>query len=130
MTSKDSVYGEPFSSLKCVGQVWGSKIVEATWFASGLVYVHGIQILPFTPATELLLPYDWVAEEWPVLSASFAASPPPEEWLGIAYGDLAVIDPEAAWDNFLQLSKFDNGATLTNYLHWAATRPQAQVIRA
>jgi len=125
MTSTDSVYPSPFAEMKCVGMVWSQKIVFATWFASGSMYVHGIQMLPFTPMTEYYLPYSWVKEEYPVLYSTYNTSlpVPTDPWIGFMIADQAVIDRDGAWKNMLTMKSYDNGASATNMLWWVATRP-------
>jgi len=46
-----------------------------------------------------------------------------DAWLGFVHADLAVLRPEEAWTNMQSLTHFDNGASLTNFLYWVATRP-------
>ncbi len=43
------------------------EVVHQTWFGSNDEYVSGINMLPFTPISEDLLPYDFMAQLWPVL---------------------------------------------------------------
>ncbi len=38
-----------------VGVVGATDVRASTWFGREVEYVHGINLLPFTPATELLL---------------------------------------------------------------------------
>jgi endo-1,3(4)-beta-glucanase len=126
-TTASSVYPDVFGANKCVGMVWGDKVVYTTWFASGAIYVHGINMLPFTPITELYLTRDWVTEEYPVVWASVKDSLATTEqgWLGFLYMDHAVIDPDTAWNEIMTLKSFDDGNTLTNALYWIATRPRS-----
>ena len=44
---------------------------------------------------------------------------------GFIFLDHAIIDPVAAWDEVLSLTKFDSGNSLSNSLWWVATRPGA-----
>ena len=127
MSSSDSVYPSIYTANKCVGMVWGTKIVDATWFASGTAYVHGIQLLPFTPVTEhLLQPHDWLAEETQVMAAGMSASnPSPNDgWLGFLRGSQAVLNSNQAWNDILRLNEYDNGNSKTNLQYWCATRKQ------
>jgi len=81
-------------------------------------------MLPFTPISEELLPSSWVTEEYPVLQSQIGDVS--DEWRGFIVMDHAVIDADAAWDEALTLTAFDNGNTLTNTLYWIATRPNTQ----
>lgn len=127
MTQEDSVYPAEYTANKMVGMVWGTKVVDATWFASGTAYVHGIQMLPFTPVSEeLLAPRAWVAEQLPVMQQGMAASKPvPTDcWIGFMMGTRAVLDANQAWEDVATLRDFDNGNSRTNLQYWIATRPQ------
>lgn len=128
MTSAKSAYGPPFSAAKCVGMVWSDKAVLQTWFATGLTYVHGINLMPITPISEVVFSPEWVQEQYPVLEASLPAASPKvdDAWLGFVHADLAVIDPEEAWRRTEKLEHFDGGASRTNFQYWIATRPPKQ----
>jgi endo-1,3(4)-beta-glucanase len=88
-------------------------------------YIHGIQFLPFTPITELLLVESWVHEEYPVLAAALTRGNPPlaDPWKGFIVGAQAIIDKQGAWTSAMSLNGWDNGNSKTNLLHWIATRP-------
>ena len=47
-----------------------------------------------------------------------------EAWRGYIIMAHAIIDKEAAWNEALQLTSYDNGNTKSNTLYWIATRPQ------
>jgi endo-1,3(4)-beta-glucanase len=117
-----SIYPEPFAANKVVGVLWGTKVDYATFFGSGPELIHGIQMIPFTPITEALLPAEWVAEEYPVVSAALGGSIG-EGWKGFIYMDHAIIDAPTAWGEVATLSGYDDGNTKTNTLYWVATRP-------
>ena len=62
------VYDSFFASNVMVGNVGAFDVTCTTWFGSNLEYVHGIQIMPVTPATGLLLEPSFVKKEWPLLA--------------------------------------------------------------
>ena len=64
------------------------QVDYATWFGANVEYIHGIQILPVTPVTELLLAPAWVREQYPVLAPALATAS--DGWKGFIYADLAV----------------------------------------
>ena len=88
-------------------------------------FIHCIQMLPFLPVTEHLLPEEWIKEEYPVLAEAYSRPDPPlsEEWKGYIVMAHAVIDPITAYQEALQLTSYDNGNSKTNALYWIATRP-------
>lgn len=68
------VYDSFFSTNVMVGNVGAFDVTCTTWFGSNLEYVHGIQIMPVTPATGLLLEPSFVKKEWPLLAARLPES--------------------------------------------------------
>ena len=82
-------------------------------------------MLPFLPISEELLRPEWITEEYEVLKEAYNRPDPPlsEEWKGYIVMAHAVIDPQAAYEEALQLTRYDDGNTKTNTLYWIATRP-------
>ncbi|MGB1074422.1 MAG: glycosyl hydrolase, partial [Flavobacteriales bacterium] len=119
----EGVYPEPFASNKVVGILWGTKVDHATFFGANLEFIHGIQMLPYTPITEELLRAEWIEEEYPVIQPATTSPSIGEGWKGFIYMAHAVIDPDAAWSECQTLTGYDDGNTKTNTLYWLATRP-------
>ena len=70
ITSSKNIYPSPFADRKVVGILWSTKVDYATFFGANTEFVHCIQMLPFTPISEELLPYEWIIEEYSVLSTA------------------------------------------------------------
>jgi endo-1,3(4)-beta-glucanase len=121
INSADGIYPSPFADSKTVGVLWGGKVDYATFFGANTEFIHCIQMLPFTPITEELLPFDWITEEYPILSTAISTAS--EGWKGFIYMVHAVIDTETAWNEGQTLVDYDDGNTKTNTLYWLATRP-------
>ena len=101
-------------------QVW-------TWFGSNPEYVHGINLMPFTPITEALLQPTYEAQEIQVLAPRLNAGVA-DQWKGLVELARAVLQPKEAFAALLPLAQnridgFDAGNSLTNSLYWVATRP-------
>ena len=124
----EGVYPEPFASNKVVGILWGTKVDYSTFFGANIEFIHGIQMLPFTPITEELLRAEWVEEEYPVIQPATVSPGIGEGWKGFIYMTHAVIDPVAAWNECQTLNGYDDGNTKANTLYWLATRPGAENI--
>jgi endo-1,3(4)-beta-glucanase len=120
-----SVYSQPFPQHTCVGMVWNTKTCYATWFGLNVEYIHGIQMLPYTPITEVLLDAAWINVEYPILATALTRSDPVIQvgWLGFVYMTQAIINKEPAWNSAQTLTGYDNGNSQTNTLYWIATRP-------
>jgi len=124
-TLQQQIYPPLFAANKIVGIVWSDKVDYATWFGGNVEYIHGIQMLPFTPITEQLLSAPWVAQEYPVVAVALNRTDPPlgESWRGFIYMDWGIINPSAAWTAAQTLTSYDDGNSQTNTLYWLATRP-------
>ena len=125
MTMDYSPYPAPFSYHKAVGIIWSNKADYTTWFGNNVEFIHCIQMIPFLPISEELLRPEWIREEYEVLKEAYNRPDPPlsEEWKGYIVMAHAVIDPQAAFEEALQLTRYDDGNTRTNTLYWIATRP-------
>lgn len=62
-----NIYGNFFAGNAMVGNVGGLDVTASTWFGDSPEYVHGINMMPLTPATSALFNQEYVALEWPVL---------------------------------------------------------------
>ena len=65
--NSSSIYDPIFSANTMVGNVGALSATVSTWFGDNPEYVHGINILPVTPATSILFDRAYVKLEWPVL---------------------------------------------------------------
>ncbi len=115
------VYQDPFAANMCVGILFATKAVFATFFAAGAEYIFGIQMLPYTPASEDLVSPTWVGDAWPNMQAAAAVAP--QEWRGFLYMAHATTAREAAWTEVNTLTAWDDGNSRTNAFWWVATRP-------
>ncbi|MFZ5893161.1 MAG: glycosyl hydrolase [Myxococcota bacterium] len=117
----NTIYDEPYASRHVVGVLWETKVDFATFFGSNPEYIYGIQMIPFTPASESLLPSSWMRTIEPqIASARMSAV---DGWKGLLWMGTAVHDRSAAWNGAQQLSAYDDGNSRTNTLYWIATRP-------
>ncbi|KAJ2806703.1 hypothetical protein H4R20_001591 [Coemansia guatemalensis] len=124
------LYGEAFTH-NVVGILWSSKADYATFFGANTEYIYGIQMIPFTPATKMLITQDWVKDAWcsgqgacPDGMKTAAAQANKNGWAQFLYTAYSVVDRNAALDNALSC-KPDDGNSLTNALHWILTSGQA-----
>jgi len=128
-----SIYGDAFHH-QVIGILWEHAATYESWFGAASYIVSGVQLLPFTPATEASLQPRWVSEHFPDYKADCDADPECDKgWSWPVCLEQAVLDPEAArrclrrlpGDSFSTAIAAANGNSLTNSLHWVATRPSA-----
>ena len=72
----DEIYDGVFSVNRMAGNIGALDATASTWFGSELEYVHGINIMPVTPVTAILLDQPYVMTQWPVLAARLPPPPP------------------------------------------------------
>jgi endo-1,3(4)-beta-glucanase len=125
ITSDNPMYEPVFAANKVVGVMWASKVDYATFFGMNVEYIHGIQMMPYTPISEELLQAKWIQEEYPVVSQSLTRTDPVigDDWKGFILMAHAIIAPQTAWTEVQSLQYYDSGNSKTNVLYWVATRP-------
>ena len=115
------VYPPAFAQNFCVGRLFGSLATYSTWFGGNAEYIYGIQLLPFTPASESLISSQWISDAWPTISTRTGGAT--EGWRGLLSMAHATAARETAWSEVTPLTSFDDGNSQTNTLWWVATRP-------
>jgi len=113
------------------GILWSNLIQYQTWFGGTTWELNGIQMLPFTPASEFLLPQKWVDQQIGDFQASCTGQCVTDGWISLVCMAQAIVDQEGAWRCAQKLDDSvyspytaeGNGNSKTNLLHWIATRP-------
>lgn len=129
--SSNTVQPANFIGNKVAGILFENKIDHTTYFGANIEYIQGIHMLPLIPATQLVRGQDFVAEEWDQYFDAGRADKVDGGWKGVLYGNLATIDPKAAFDFFskegFDQSWLDGGASLTWYLAYSAGKSWLRV---
>ncbi|KAL3656826.1 hypothetical protein V7S43_018283 [Phytophthora oleae] len=124
MSENSKIYEPVFSKNAMVGVVGEMSVVYNTWFGDRAVYIHGINMLPFTPFTPQLLDEEYVAREYALLSQDLPDLSPYDIWRSIVVMDHAILDGAKAWDELNNTVKgFDTWSSRSNAMYWVATRP-------
>ena len=81
-------------------------------------------MIPFTPASELMINPVWISDSWAskMSAAASAAQTANSGFSGLLYLGHAAIDKNTAWTE-VSGALVDDGNSLTNSLWWVATRP-------
>lgn len=116
-----------FIGNKVTGILFQNKADHVTYFGANPEYVQGIQMIPALPFSTLTRTRKFVQEEWEAYFGDGAVNPAQNVqggWKGILFGNLAIINPQAAY-NFFSQENFnwgwlDGGASLTWYLAYTA----------
>jgi endo-1,3(4)-beta-glucanase len=123
-TSDNKVQPAQFIGNKVAGIMFENKIDHTTYFGANIEYIQGIHMIPLLPPSPLIRTRKFVQEEWDVYFSGGRAEQIQGGWRGIIFGNLATLNPRAAW-NFFNARNFDpgwvdGGASLTWYLAYAA----------
>lgn len=111
-----------FTKNHVTGVFFQNKVDYATWFGWNEAYIHGIQMLPVTPALSLTRTADYTREVWEdVLGKLPVKLDCPWTSLVLTAG-LAPLDPDRAYGLLQQMDPghMDDGLTRVWALYWAA----------
>ncbi|KAH9150898.1 hypothetical protein LEN26_003977, partial [Aphanomyces euteiches] len=124
MDSANRVHPMEILPNKVPGIFFDNKVDYTTWFSGDIWCIHGIQMIPVSPATEFVRTTQFVKEEWDeVLASTFivAENDVANPWLSLLYTNYAAIDPQTAMDK-LKTVALDDGLTRSWALYMAASR--------
>ena len=65
----DDIYDSIFAANGMVGNIGAFDVTASTWFGSEMEYVYGINTMPVTPASALLLDQPYVSAVYPLLAS-------------------------------------------------------------
>ncbi|KAM0527889.1 hypothetical protein ACHAPW_003626 [Verticillium nonalfalfae] len=123
-TKDNKVQPAQFIGNKVAGILFENKIDHTTYFGANIEFIQGIHMIPLLPSSPLVRTRQFVQEEWDVYFSNGRAQDIQGGWKGIIFGNLATLNPKAAWDFFnstnFDPSWIDGGASLTWYLAYSA----------
>jgi len=119
LMKNDNPNHEPgFAKNHVTGIFFQNKVEYTTWFGWDKRYIHGIQMLPLTPALQLSRSADFCKEEW-WDRLSDQAWDPNDAWASVLLtGGLAMFNPEWAYWRIRSHNTFDDGLTRAYALYW------------
>jgi hypothetical protein len=94
----------------------------STWFGTQSLYVHMINLIPVTSVTGELFDTEYVEKEYPRVIEPLAEVD--MAWRGYVTADHAIINPNAAWLEALNLVSptLDTALSKSQVLYWISTR--------
>lgn len=108
---------------KVSGILFDNKIAYTTYFGENTEYIHGIHMLPITPASGLIRGANYVKEEWDEVLSGVIGSVN-SGWTGILRLNQALYDGEKSYDFFssddFTRSYLDDGQSRTWSLAFSA----------
>lgn len=126
------IYPARYKKNHVMGIIWEHLAQFGTYFSSQTWAIHGIQVLPVTAASEILLDKQWVSEAHADFALACSNDPTctSDGWISFVLMELAILDPEDAWNKAVALDRStfsfskpgSNGNSFTNMLYFIATR--------
>lgn len=112
-----------FIANKVSGIYFDNKIDHTTYFGTNTEYIHGVHMLPITPASSLIRGSTFVSQEWSSIISGIIGSVN-SGWTGILRLNQALFDGSSSY-NFFSSSSFSNnyldgGQSLTWSLAYSA----------
>ncbi|KAF2830334.1 endo-1,3(4)-beta-glucanase 1 precursor [Ophiobolus disseminans] len=127
LQSNNINHPQQFIKNKVTGILFENKVDHATYFGDAPSLVHGIHMVPLTPASQYLRAKTFVREEWDAKFSDGRANQDDGGWRGVLYANLALIDPRASYtffrdgvDGHWEDRWIDGGASRCWYLVFAA----------
>jgi len=131
MEDGNSHYHPDFARNHVTGIFFQNKVDYTTWFGGKAEYIHGIQMLPLSPALLLTRKAPFCLQEWRSILSKLPLSPT-DPWTSILLtGGLAIINPDAAYEKLANMRNdhMDDGLTRVWALYWAASQVAGQQLR-
>lgn len=115
-SSTNKLQPSNFIGNKVAGILFDNKIDYTTYFGSNMEYIHGIHMLPVTPASSIIRGPTFVKEEWNAKIAGSINSIT-SGWAGILRLNQVLFDPSNSYSFFssksFKSSYLDNGLSRT-----------------
>src|SRR5208282_4719943 len=123
MSPGNTVQPAQFVPNFVTGILFMNKADHTTFFGRNLEYIQGIHMIPLTAISPFIRQPTFVAAEWQAKLASIINNVN-SGWKGILMANLAISDPQTAWNfftvGFQGPQWLDDGASLTWYLAFIA----------
>jgi hypothetical protein len=128
-----AVHPTEFSRNYAPGITFEGKVDYATWFGINAEYIHGIQMLPVSPALAFVRPAAHARAEWSAVVGRVAKDLK-TAWAAVLWLHYSLVDPRTAYETLAGLlaagKPIDNGMSRTWALFWAACAPEPVIAPA
>jgi endoglucanase Acf2 len=123
ISDDNKVHPKDYFRNRVTGIFFESKVHYGTFFGASSIFIHGIQMLPLTPALALARDKEFCKQEWRdiVSKIPLPMSGSHAGWGSLLItGNVAFHDPERAWGMLQGQSEFDKGMSKAWALYWVA----------
>lgn len=123
MKDGNDVHPPDFVKNRVTGIFFEAKVHYGTFFGADECYIHGIQMIPLSPALRLARSTEFCKQEWrDILSRRGLPLPGKHSWSSLLItGNLAFHKPAEAWDKLKLLKELDRGLSRSWAMYWIAS---------
>ena len=117
------LYPSEFEENYMVGNLGMLDVTANTWFGNDPLYVHMINAIPITSASNLLFEEDYVKYEYPFLMSGRGSVE--MAWRGYTVSIHSMIDPNKAWEDASGLvsRQLDSALSKSQVLYFISQQP-------
>eukprot|EP00933_Yihiella_yeosuensis_P036591 TRINITY_DN3034_c3_g1_i1.p1 TRINITY_DN3034_c3_g1~~TRINITY_DN3034_c3_g1_i1.p1 ORF type:complete len:763 (-),score=140.23 TRINITY_DN3034_c3_g1_i1:355-2643(-) len=126
MKDGNPYHPEDFVKNHVTGIFLQGKVDYTTWFGGNPEHIHGIQMLPLSPALQLTRRKDFCQQEWDDILSKADFKRMTKPWQSVLLtGSIAMLNPEAAYSQLFAMGEgdLDGGLSRAWALYWSAMRP-------
>mmetsp|Transcript_16284 Transcript_16284/g.28455 ORF Transcript_16284/g.28455 Transcript_16284/m.28455 type:complete len:729 (-) Transcript_16284:646-2832(-) len=125
---KDGNHFHPagFVKNRVTGIFLQGKVDYTTWFGSKPEHIHGIQMLPLSPALQLTRTRSFCQQEWDSILSEVDLDSMTKAWASVLLtGSIAILDPDRAFEKLKEINEadLDGGLSRAWALYWASSEP-------
>jgi endoglucanase Acf2 len=124
ISDDNKVHPKDYFKNRVTGIFFESKVHYGTFFGASSIFIHGIQMLPLTPALPLARDKEFCKQEWRdiVSKIPLPMGGSHAGWGALLItGNVAFHDPERAWGMLQGQNEFDKGMSKAWALYWVAS---------
>lgn len=123
MKDDNAVHPPDYIRNRVTGIFFEAKVHYGTFFGADEVYIHGIQMLPLSPALRLARSKEFCMLEYKdIISKKPLPILGKAEWSSlIITGNVALHDAQKAWDQLKQCKDLDRGLSRSWAMYWIAS---------
>lgn len=123
MKDDNQVHPKAYIKNRVTGIFFEGKVHYGTFFGSDECYIHGIQMIPLTPALRLARSKEFTILEYnDILSKKPLPIPGKSSWSSLLItGNLAFHQPDNAFSKLKTLPSFDKGLSKAWAMYWTAS---------
>ena len=123
MKDDNQVHPKDYIKNRVTRIFFEAKVHYGTFFGSDEIYIHGIQMIPLSPALRLARSKEFCLQEWnDILSKKGIPVAGSHSWSSLLItGNLAFHDPHKAWNKLKACTELDRGLSRAWAMYWTAS---------